>query len=55
MEKVLAQMLGKQASSDSYTQSENKNIYPPLVFSNTTVAQSNFQKYIGVTLDLKLT
>ena len=34
---------------------KKKNTHPPLVFNNAIVSQTNSQKHLRVTLDLKLT
>ena len=34
---------------------KKKNTHPPLVFNNAIKSQTNSQKHLGVTLDLKLT
>ena len=45
----------KQAQEVIFSRKIKKNIHPPLVFNNAIVSQTNSQKHLGVTLDLKLT
>ena len=45
----------KQAQEVIFSRKLKKNSHPPLVFSNAIVSQTNSQKHLGVTLDLKLT
>ena len=43
----------KKAQEVIFSRKIKKPTLPPLVFSNATVPQTNSQKHLGVTLDLK--
>ena len=45
----------KQAQEVIFSRKIKKTTHPPLVFKNAIVSQTNSQKHLGVTLDLKLT
>ena len=45
----------KQAQEVIFSRKIKKTTHPPLVFNNAIVSQTNSQKHLGVTLDLKLT
>ena len=45
----------KQAQEVIFSRKIKTNTHPPLVFNNAIVSQTNSQKHLGVTLDLKLT
>ena len=45
----------KQAQEVIFSRKVKTNTHPPLVFNNAIVSQTNPQKHLGVTLDLKLT
>ena len=44
----------KQAQEVIFSRKIKTNTHPPLVFNNAIVSQTNSQKHLGVTLDLKL-
>ena len=44
----------KQAHEVIFSRIAKEICNPPLVFNNTSVSQSSFQKHLGVTLDSKL-
>ena len=45
----------KQAQEVLYSRKIKNPTHPPLVFNNAILSQTNSQKHLGVTLDLKLT
>ena len=45
----------KQAQEVIFSRKTKKLTHPPLVFNNTNVTQSRYQKHLGITLDSKLT
>ena len=45
----------KQAQEVIFSRKIKTNTHPPLVFNNAIVSQTNPQKHLGITLDLKLT
>ena len=47
--------VNKQAQEVIISWKTKSNIHPPLVFNNNIVSQANSQKYLGITLDFKLT
>ena len=47
--------VNRQAQEDIFSRKIKSNIHPLLVFNNNIVSQVNSQKYLGITLDFKLT
>ena len=45
----------KQAQEVIFSRKIKKPTHPPLIFNNAVVSQTNSQKHLGATLDLKLT
>ena len=52
---IFSQDARKQAQELYLVGKLKKPTHPPLVLNNATVSQTNSQKHLGVTLDLKLT
>ena len=46
--------VNKQAQEVIFSRKQAKSVHPNLVFSNTPVHQTHYQKHLGVYLDIKL-